>query len=143
MVNNRPYGDQGGDKGKRRRYSGYRGFHQKYRGGRGKAVPARRQRPMPIGLKCNPLCPLFYCTQRAVVVINKPYRGKYQKVAFCRLTGSECIGAECKYASCRVSALLPDGRCAKALEKRRKASSDEELFKEMESIEDIDIEDLK
>jgi len=97
-------------------------------------------RPTPIGDKCNPLCSLFYCTQRALVISNKPYRGKYIKAAFCRLTGSECTGAECRYASCRINALLPDGRCAKALEKRQHIRSDEELFKEMQSIEDIDEE---
>ena len=98
-------------------------------------------RPAPIGDKCNPLCPLFYCTQRALVISNKPYRGKYIKAAFCRLTGSECTGAECRYASCRINALLPDGRCAKALEKKQRIiRSDEELFREMQSIEDIDEE---
>lgn len=99
-------------------------------------------RPTPIGNKCNSLCPLFYCTQRALVISNKPYRGKYIKAAFCRLTGSECTGAECRYASCRINALLPDGRCAKALEKRQLIRSDEELFKEIQSIEDIDEESL-
>ncbi len=98
--------------------------------------------PMPIGDKCNPLCPFFVCTRRALVVVTKSYRGKIKRVAFCRLTGSECIGAECKFASCRLNALLPDGRCAKALEKRMRRVSDEELFREMREMEDYDVEDF-
>ncbi len=131
-----------------RRYEDHRrGDKRRQKGFKGKFVPkekalSRRQRPTPIGVKCNPLCPFFFCTQRALVIINKPYRGKYQKVAFCRLTGSECIGAECRYASCRINALLPDGRCSKALEKRQRIRSDEELFREIEKIEDIDEESL-
>jgi len=98
--------------------------------------------PMPIGEKCNPLCPFFICTRRALVVGNKSYRGKIRKVAFCRLIGGECIGAECKFASCKLNALLPDGRCAKALEKKTKKTTDEDLFKEMREIEDYDVEDF-
>ncbi len=95
---------------------------------------------MPLGDKCNPLCPFFICTRRALVVVNKPYRGKMVKVAVCRLTGEECIGAECRYASCRLNAMLQDGRCAKALERyrRRQYKSDEEMFREIESVEDYE-----
>ena len=75
--------------------------------------------------------------------MNKSYRGKIKKVAYCRLTGSECIGAECKYATCRINSMLPDGKCAKALEKTRKEVSDEELFREMEEIEDYDIDEFR
>ena len=73
-------------------------------------------------------------------MVNKPYRGKMVKVAVCRLTGEECIGAECRYASCRLNAMLQDGRCAKALERyrRRQYKSDEEMFREIESVEDYE-----
>lgn len=97
---------------------------------------------MPIGDKCNPLCPFFVCTRKALVIVTKSYRGKIRKVAFCRLTGSECIGAECKFSGCRINAQLPDGRCAKALEKRSRSTTDEELFREMKEIEDYDVEDF-
>ncbi|WP_202945691.1 hypothetical protein [Thermogladius calderae] len=99
---------------------------------------AERQVPMPIDDKCNPLCPLFKCTRNALFVTTKSYRGKTFRVAMCRLTGGECIGGECQYASCRLNALLPDGKCAKALEKKVKPVSDEELFKEIQAIEDVD-----
>jgi len=39
--------------------------------------------------------------------------------------------------------MLPDGKCAKALEKRIKQVSDEELFREMNEIEDYDISDFR
>ncbi len=129
----------------RDRYKGHRHYRGRPSGPRPHRPPFREKpagRPMPIGDRCNPMCPFFYCTQRALVISSKPYRGKYIKVPFCRLIGSECIGAECRYASCRINALLPDGRCAKALEKKQKLRSDEELFREMESIEDISEEDL-
>jgi len=132
------------DRGGHRYHRGRRDRSYRPRGHTGIQRPAYKgkpqARPTPIGDQCNPLCPLFYCTQRALVITNKPYRGKYVKAAFCRLTGSECTGSECKYASCRINALLPDGRCAKALEKRQRIRSDEELFREMQSIEDIDEE---
>ncbi len=130
----------------------YNPYHRDYRRpykreGRGEQFhrprPIRPQYPMPLGIHCNPLCPFFICTKRAKVVVNKSYRGKIKKVAYCRLTGSECIGAECKYAACRLNSMLPDGKCAKALEKTRKETSDEELFREMEEIEDYDIDEFR
>lgn len=130
----------------------YNPYHRDYRRpyrreGRGehfrKPRALKPQYPMPLGVQCNPLCPFFVCTKRAKVIVNKSYRGKIKKVAYCRLTGSECIGAECKYATCRINSMLPDGKCAKALEKTRKEVSDEELFREMEEIEDYDIDEFR
>lgn len=124
--------------------SKYHGHHPQNHSRRGRGFQQqRRYHPMPLGDRCNPLCPFFICTRRALVIINKSYRGKIRKVAYCRLTGSECIGSECKYASCRLNSMLPDGKCAKALEKRIKQVSDEELFREMNEIEDYDISDFR
>ena len=75
-------------------------------------------------------------------MVNKSYRGKIIKEAYCRLSGDKCVGYECKFASCRLNALLPDGKCAKALEKKMRVVSDEELFKEMREFEDYDVEDF-
>ncbi len=109
--------------------------------------PSRQQhrplRPMPIGDKCNPLCPFFICTKHAKVVMNEFYRGKMVKVAYCRLFGGKCIGAACKYASCKLNAMLPDGRCAKAIKFGKPKYTDEELLKDVESLEDYDVEDFK
>ncbi|ADI32431.1 hypothetical protein [Staphylothermus hellenicus] len=118
-----------------------RGPHRSFKNDRSRPLQ-RKAYPMPKGDKCNPLCPFFVCTRNALVIVTKSYRGKIRKVAFCRLTGSECIGAECKFASCRINALLPDGRCAKALEKKTRKTTDKELFREMEEIEDYDVEDF-
>jgi len=102
----------------------------------------RKASPMPIGDSCNPLCPLFKCMRGALFVHNKPYRGKMVKEALCRLTGDKCVGYECQYAGCKINALLPDGKCAKALEKKYKSVSEEELFREMREFEDYDVEDF-
>ena len=98
--------------------------------------------PQPLGDRCNPLCPFFICNKAALFTLNKPFRGKYMRVAYCRLTGGECIGSECQYSGCKINALLPDGRCAKALEKKTRHVSDEELFRELQSIEDYDVSDF-
>jgi len=118
-----------------KRSGGERGFQPRHQG--------ERLTPMPIDDKCNPLCPLFKCARNALFVTTKSYRGRTFKVAMCRLTGGECIGGECQYASCRINSLLPNGKCAKALEKKVKPLSDEELFREMQAIEDVDTKRLR
>ncbi len=99
--------------------------------------------PQPIGDKCNPLCPLFVCTRNAMFIASKPVKGRIIKTAQCRLTGGDCIGGECQYASCKVNSLLPDGRCAKALEKKHTRPSDEEFFKEMLKVEEYDVSEFR
>lgn len=99
----------------------------------------KRLAPQPLGDKCNPLCPFFQCSRGALLVLSKPIRGKPMKVAQCRLTGGNCINGECQYAGCRLNALLPDGRCAKALEKKVRQQSEEEIFREMMKFEDYDV----
>lgn len=106
-------------------------------------VSEKKVVPQPIGDKCNPLCPLFICTKNAQFVANKPFKGRILRVAQCRLTGGDCIGGECQYSSCRVNSLLPDGRCAKALEKRFSRPSDDEIFKQMMQFEEYDISDFR
>jgi len=96
--------------------------------------------PIPIGDNCNPLCPLFKCTRGALFMGSKSYRGKLLKEAMCRLSGDKCVGFECQYSSCKINALLPDGKCTKALEKKYKTVSEEELFREMREFEDYDID---
>lgn len=98
--------------------------------------------PQPLGDNCNPLCPLFSCGRNALFVLNKHIRGRMIKAAQCRLTGGDCIAGNCQYATCKLNSLLPDGRCAKALEKKIKPASDEELFKQMKSFEEYDIYDF-
>jgi hypothetical protein len=106
--------------------------------------PAQRQlRPMPIGDKCNPLCPFFVCTKHALVIVNEFYRGRSVKVAYCRLFGGKCIGPACKYASCKLNAMLPDGRCAKAIKFKKPKYTDEDLIKEAEELDDYDAEEFK
>jgi hypothetical protein len=53
-----------------------------------------------------------------------------QRTAFCRWIGDECIAGSCQYASCNLKALLPDGGCLYAKEKR-----EEKPEKALEEIE--------
>lgn len=110
---------------------------------REEAEREKKVAPQPIGEKCNPLCPLFACTRSALFVINKPIKGRVLRVAQCRLTGGDCISGECQYASCKLNSLLPDGKCAKALEKKFSRPPDEEIFREMMRVEEYDISDFK
>lgn len=98
--------------------------------------------PMPLGDRCSPLCPFFMCGRGALLITNKMIRGRVSKVAQCRMTGENCLGGECQYAGCKLNALLPDGRCAKALEKKTRQISEEDLFREMEKFEDYDVKDF-
>ncbi|MDP8003245.1 MAG: hypothetical protein RAK17_03580, partial [Caldisphaera sp.] len=54
------------------------------------------------------------------------------KVAMCAWIGDKCIGASCRYAYCEKKAMLPDGRCAFAVENQPKKmkSFEEELNEE-------------
>lgn len=96
----------------------------------------REPRPRPLGDKCNPLCPFFRCGKNALRIRTERYRGRPIRVAWCEWIGDKCIGPSCKFASCAKNALLPDGRCAFALEKRRIRDFEEDL-------EDIERESRK
>ncbi len=112
------------------RRGGRRGFRDRQRQEQRKASwKELQQKPMPIGDKCNPLCPYFRCSKRALVYVNKVVKGHVQKVAMCRWIGDECLGPKCQYAYCELGALLPDGRCAYAVKFKK---SGDEFFQELE-----------
>ncbi len=94
---------------------------------RGVAIPQQRKEPTPIGDRCNPLCPLFRCAKRALIV----RRIGNEFVAWCSWTNDRCICHQCQYASCVGNYLLPDGRCAYAIraqhEKKKELSFEEEI----------------
>lgn len=106
-------------------------------------VEDKRVAPQPLGDQCNPLCPLFLCGRNAFFVTNKLFKGRVTRVAQCRLTGSDCIGGECQYSSCKVNSLLPNNKCSKALEKRIGKTSDEDMFKQMMQFEEYDVADFR
>ena len=93
-------------------------------------------RPRPIGDKCNPLCPFFVCSYKALQVTTTFYRGRQVRVAMCKWIGDKCIGSQCRYASCAKHAMLPDGRCQFAVEARartaRRLKDFEEELRELE-----------
>ncbi len=109
---------------------------------RGGRTGSRPPMPFPDG-RCNPLCPYFRCLNNALVVRRVHHHGRLQRVAFCRWIGDECIGGSCKYASCALRALLPDGRCQIALEKKGRAEEgldvlEREVEKEEAEMSKID-----
>lgn len=83
-----------------------------------------QQRPLPMGRRCNALCPLFRCSQKALVASTRHVKGKPQRTMFCRWIGDECIGASCQYAFCAVKALLPNGDCLHAVQKQGEKRKD-------------------
>ncbi|MCE4613449.1 MAG: hypothetical protein F7C07_06425 [Desulfurococcales archaeon] len=90
----------------------------------------REPRPMPIGDKCNPLCPFFRCNKRALRISTDYYRGKTIKTAMCAWIGDKCIGATCRFAWCEKRAILPDGRCLYGVRSRKAEDFEQELAKE-------------
>ncbi|MEB3780467.1 MAG: hypothetical protein GSR85_09625 [Desulfurococcales archaeon] len=90
----------------------------------------REPKPMPIGDKCNPLCPFFRCGKKALRITREHYRGRNLKVAMCNWIGDKCIGATCRFAYCEKRAILPDGRCAFAVKGKSQMDFEEELRRE-------------
>lgn len=108
------------------------------RSGPGPRQGAGKPRPMPLpDGRCNPLCPYFRCLNNALTIVRKPSYGRMHRVAYCRWIGDECIGGSCQYASCALKALLPDGTCLYAKEKRGagKESDLEDFEKELKREE--------
>lgn len=90
----------------------------------------REPKPMPLGDKCNPLCPFFKCGKKALRISRDHYRGRTFKTAMCAWIGDKCIGATCRFAYCEKRAILPDGRCAFAVRSRQETDFEEELRRE-------------
>ena len=88
-------------------------------------------KPIPIGKKCNPLCPFFRCGNRALTVMTKYESGKPVRIAFCRWIGDNCIGYQCQYAYCDRKALLPDGTCAFAVREEQEKKKTKDYLEEL------------
>ncbi|MEB3825457.1 MAG: hypothetical protein LRS47_02170 [Desulfurococcales archaeon] len=123
--------------GHQRDRQGYRprghGGYQPRHAPREKRQDQRQGKPMPkpAGDMCNPLCPYFRCSKKALLITTEHYRGQPIKEAYCRWIGDKCIGAQCQYAYCALQKMLPDGRCGWALERRQQ--SRREFEEELES----------
>ncbi|MEB3817094.1 MAG: hypothetical protein LRS46_04055 [Desulfurococcales archaeon] len=103
---------------------------------RGEPKPKREPKPRPIGDKCSPLCPFFRCLKNALIIKTEYYRGRPIKVPICSWTGDRCIGPKCRYAYCEKHAMLPDGRCAFAVQKR--SPKQVEFEEELKAASEID-----
>ncbi|MBW9141480.1 MAG: hypothetical protein TQ35_0001460 [Candidatus Aramenus sulfurataquae] len=75
-------------------------------------------KPLPLGDKCNYLCPYFRCNKRALMIQTKYVKGNPYKAGYCRWVGDTCITGDCQYAYCEKRALLPGNKCAFAVNKR-------------------------
>ncbi|HDH06866.1 MAG TPA: hypothetical protein ENF87_00690 [Thermoproteales archaeon] len=112
-----------------------RGFYRGHPKGYKRRKPRRPRlveaKPMPINGKCNVLCPLFRCSKGAYTLRIDQKGGRV--IAYCRWVGDECIGYKCKFAYCARKALLPDGKCKLAFQ--RKESEELDIVKEAEKDE--------
>lgn len=83
-------------------------------------------KPMPLGDKCNYLCPFFRCNKKALSIQKKYIKGTPQKIGYCMWVGDVCITGECQYAYCEKRALLPGNKCAFAVNKKNGDTEDME-----------------
>ena len=95
-------------------------------------------KPLPLGDKCNPLCPFFKCSKKALKIDKRYVKGMLQKVGFCMWVGDNCIAGDCQFAFCEKRALLPGNKCAFAV-KSKSASDDfeKELEREEQEMDSI------
>ncbi|WP_236751308.1 hypothetical protein [Acidianus sp. HS-5] len=113
-----------------RNYSG-RSFNKE----RGQ-ISQNEPKPLPLGEKCNYLCPYFRCNKRALMIQTKYAKGSPYKVGFCRWVGDTCITGECQYAYCEKRALLPGNKCAFAVNKKNDGNDMEKELKQSDEYED-------
>jgi hypothetical protein len=97
-----------------------RGEHRRGIGNGSREVGEGEPKPMPLGDKCNYLCPYFRCTKKALMITMKYIKGSPSKVGYCRWVGDLCITGDCQYAYCEKRALLPGNKCAFAIRKEEK-----------------------
>lgn len=91
-------------------------------------------KPLPLGDKCNYLCPYFRCNKKALSIQVKYVKGTPQKLGLCRWVGDTCITGDCQYAYCEKRALLPGNKCAFAVSK--KVEEEEAIEREFKKVEE-------
>jgi len=92
-------------------------------------------KPMPDGKKCNPLCPYFKCSKKALGIVRRDDGGRVRFVGFCNWVNDICIGGVCQFSACEKHYLLPDGSCLYAIEQGRRSAGDD-MFRELEMEEE-------
>ncbi len=85
-----------------------------------------------LNVLCTPTCPNFICLKRAL----RP--GRSDGKPYCIWFKDVCMGANCKYAACRVHALLADKRCNLKIEPKRRPvkRKEDRIDKEVSRLED-------
>ncbi|RLG62355.1 hypothetical protein DRN84_02125 [Candidatus Geothermarchaeota archaeon] len=81
---------------------------------------------------CTPYCKYFRCVNRSILI-----RGGRR---ICKLTGENCEPRNCKFASCAINKLLPDGKCGLYQERVSRMRRRERVIDRIriEDIEDYD-----
>ncbi|BAB65338.1 hypothetical protein STK_03590 [Sulfurisphaera tokodaii str. 7] len=90
---------------------------------------------MPLGEKCNYLCPYFRCNKKALNIQKKYVKGTPQKIGYCMWVGDICITGDCQYAYCEKRALLPGNKCAFAIKRNENG---EDMERELKKEEEYD-----
>ena len=98
-------------------------------------INAEEPRPMPLGDKCNYLCPYFRCNKKALSIQKKYVKGTPQKIGYCMWVGDICIAGDCQYAYCEKRALLPGNKCAFAIKRNENGEDMEKELKQEEEHE--------
>jgi hypothetical protein len=95
-------------------------------------------KPLPLGDSCNPLCPYFRCSKKALKIEKKYVKGMLQKVSYCMWVGDNCIAGQCQYAFCEKRALLPGNKCAFAIKpKGRSEDFERDLAREEQEMSNL------
>jgi len=88
----------------------------------------REKQPQPVGERCSPLCPLFWCEKRAYTL----RRSREGLRVFCTWIGDECIGPSCQYATCKGHyMLLPEGLCGWVKQRAAAVARAKDFFEEV------------
>ncbi|EZQ03140.1 MULTISPECIES: hypothetical protein [Acidianus] len=107
-------------------------YNRQYNRGR-EETTNEEPKPLPLGDKCNYLCPYFRCNKRALMIQTKYEKGIPHKTGYCRWVGDNCITGECQYAYCEKRALLPGNKCAFVVNKK---NGNDNLEKDLDSSDD-------
>ncbi len=94
------------------------------------SAKAAQKKPDKMEKMCvGPACPEFRCLKKALRLVR---RGN-TALAICSLTGDQCIGYKCQFASCTAHALTPEGKCLR--EAFTEAGPEADIIKEAKKLE--------
>ncbi len=75
--------------------------------------------------KCTPTCKYFRCEKRPSALTIKKKGQK--RIIWCTWANDWCVGPDCKFASCTIQKMTPDGRCLLTKKKSKRHHDDEPI----------------